>query len=181
MLNSAGWLGIEPPAVTPEPAATPPEPAAAPAAATAVTVILIGPGSSSKPAPLPILPPRLGGVGPIVADVVASLRTGPAASATAAVPLAGTPGETAARAVEARPPASKVPRAGESAPGPGGVAFDLTSSGAAGSVPSGGAGVGFALAGRPFKLVAPAHLGPLTQAPALGRSVDFFDPLERPG
>ena len=117
----------------------------------------------------------------IVVTIVEALRAEQPEPGSAEVPVEGARAAdgTATHVVVARGPAAKASTVDE--PAPAHVTFDLLSAGAAGSAPSGGAGAGFALAGRPYKLVAPAHLGPRTPAPTLGRSVDFFDPLERPG
>jgi hypothetical protein len=151
--------------------------------AAAASVILIGPNSISSLARAPLLPPQVGGVRVIVVTIVEALRAEQPEPGSAEVPIEGPRAAdgTATHVVVARGPAAKASTADEPAPAPAHVTFDLLSAGAAGSAPSGGAGAGFALAGRPYKLVAPAHLGPRMQGPTLGRSVDFVDPLERPG
>ena len=177
LLNSAGWLGIEPAAATPGPGAA----TLASTTAAGASLFLIGPGSISMLSPAPFLSPRLGGLGPIAAGAVTALRTGAPVPGSAGAPAEDAAAGTATRIVGVDARGAKASRDEKSGTAPGGIAFDLMSGGAAGSASSGGAGAGFALAGRPFKLVAPAHLGPLTSAPTLGRSVDFLEFLERPG
>jgi hypothetical protein len=195
LLNRSGWLGVEPPLAAQPVAAPPLEPPAGAApsvSGTALPDLPAGPagfiagslllGSGTANAPLMIQwqwrLPRLHGPSSeapghtAVSAGVTAGEAGAAGGAASALPAGGAAGTSSPR------------QGGGSGPG-GGAGGDagallLLSPGAAGPAPHGGAGA-FGLAGRAFKLVAPAHLGPLSAAPALGRSVVFSEPIERPG
>lgn len=195
LLNRSGWLGIEPtiaPSAPPAAGAPPelPSPPAATAAASALsdgtTVSLITGGLLSAriapSAPLKVpsqqqLPslgtPTLGGPGhaatvSAVTAIESGVSSGTELQSALASARSGTPGGT-----------SSPRQDGGNRGGDAGVVL-LLSPGAASPATHGGAGA-FGLAGRAFKLVAPAHLGPQSPAPTLGRSVAFSEPIERPG
>jgi hypothetical protein len=182
LLNRSGWLGVEPAPVAlgSAPGPGPGEPAPAAVASlvsgsSLLTSVAAGPGLPTVP-PLgaPTLPvSRLGGLH------AAAGRGGgvPAESSLWVARAALAPSAAAAAAHDAEGGAG-----GDSgsAGGTTGVALVLMS-GAAGSAPHGGSGGAFGLADRAYRLVAPAHSGPHSQAPTLGRPVAFLDPIERPG
>jgi hypothetical protein len=195
LLNRSGWLGIEPtvaPSAPPAAAAPPelPSPPAATAAASALpggtTVSLITGGllsariAPSAPLKVPwqrqppsLGTPTLGGPGhaatvSAVTAIESGVSSGTELQSALASAKSGTPGGT-----------SSPRQDGGNRGGDAGVVL-LLSPGAASPAPHGGAGA-FGLAGRAFKLVAPAHLGPQSPAPTLGQSVAFSEPIERPG
>jgi hypothetical protein len=194
LLNRSGWLGVEPTVSPPAPPAVAPPELPSPPASTAAAPVLPDGASVSlitggfllariaPNAPLTVpwqrqLPslgaPTLGGPG--------HAATGVAVTAIESGVPSGTESQSVlSSATGGNPGGTSSPRQdGGSGAGDAGVVL-LLAPGAAGPAPHGGAGA-IGLVGRAFRFVAPAHLGPQSPAPTLGRSVAFSEPIERPG
>jgi hypothetical protein len=171
--NRAGWLGVEPSPATPSTPGT----TTTVSNATSSTVITTQTGGGTLPA---IHPTRertvvitIYGRGPRLSQAVAAGPRGvPGAGSFLGLTTAGGPA----------PHATVVKRQEEPAPTSSNDSFTgFAGSGPAGSAPLPGGGGLVGLLARPYKFVAPAHLGPQSSAPDLGRPVAFLDPFERPG